>query len=65
MPPVKTGTRQLGLQPGAKIDAKSKGAPRTMRCKGCGGQATETSDGKGGTLLRCANCRREYAFSRM
>lgn len=63
--PVKTGTRQLGLQPGAKVDPKSKSALRTMRCTGCGGQAVEASDGKGGRVLRCPNCRREYSFTRM
>jgi hypothetical protein len=60
--PVKTGTKQLGLQPGAQVDTKSKGAPRTMRCKGCGGQAVEAPNGKGGKVLRCGNCRREYSF---
>jgi len=70
--PIKTGTRQLtkqprrlGLQPGAKVDTKSKGAPRTMRCTGCGGQAVEHPDGKGGTLLRCSNCNKCYSFSKM
>ncbi len=63
--PVKTGTRQLGLQPGAKVAPKSKGGPRTMRCKGCGGQAVESPDGKGGGVLRCGNCRREYTFTKM
>lgn len=62
---VKTGTRQLGLQPGAAVDAKSKGAPRTMRCKGCGGQAIASPNGKGGTVLRCPNCKREYACTKM
>jgi hypothetical protein len=71
--PIKTGTRQLrtgptkqlGLQPGAKVDTKSKGAPRTMRCKACGGQAMEASDRQGGVLLRCGNCKREYKFAKM
>lgn len=70
--PIKTGTRQLakpkhlGLQSTAKVDPKSKGAPRTMRCRaGCGGQAVEHPDGKGGTLLRCKNCNKCYAFSKM
>jgi hypothetical protein len=61
---VKTGTRQLGIQPGAKVDAKSKGAPRTMRCR-CGRQAFEAPNGKGGIVLRCPNCRREYNFTKM
>lgn len=62
---IKTGTRQLGLQSTAKISPKSKGAPRTMRCRGCGGQATEVADDKGGTILRCRNCRREFSFRSM
>lgn len=62
---IKTGTRQLGLQPTAKVDPKSKGTPRTMRCHGCGGQAVETPNGKGGQVLKCSNCRREYTFQKM
>ncbi len=62
---VKTGTRQLGLQPGATLSTKSKTNPRTMRCTGCGNQAVESPDGKGGTVLRCGNCKREFTFQRM
>jgi len=62
---VKTGTRQLGLQPGAAVDPKSKGQPRSMRCPGCGRTAMEAPDGKGGKLLRCPNCRREFKFTSM
>lgn len=63
--PIKTGTRQLGLQPGAKISHKSKGAPRTMRCPACRGQALESPNGKGGIVMRCRNCHREFASSAM
>lgn len=59
------GARRLDIQPGARIDPKSKAAPRTMRCKTCGGQAIEQSDGKGGSVLRCPNCRSEYNFTRL
>lgn len=61
---VKTGTRQLNLQPSAKVDPKTKGAPRTMRCR-CGGQAVDTPNGKGGQVLKCPNCQREYTFTKM
>lgn len=63
---VKTGLKQLSIQPGAKIDPKSKGNPRSMRCPKCVGRtAVEVPDGKGGTVLQCPNCRSQFGFSKM
>lgn len=62
--PIKTGTRQLRMQPGATIDPKSKQQPRQMRCR-CGGLALEADDGKGTKILKCSTCKRSYSSIKM
>jgi hypothetical protein len=47
------------MAPDARV-VKGAADPRQFRCKKCGNLATNKSDGKGGSVLKCTFCGTEY-----